>query len=83
MMKYLILFLCLPFSMFTQKSSELDALSKRNDKKSFPMLKELLSIPNDAFYPGDIEKNVVHGSDAPETASFEISYFLNRFEIIR
>ena len=31
----------------------------------------------------DIEKNVVHGSDAPETASVEISYFFNRFEIIR
>ena len=31
----------------------------------------------------DIEKNVVHGSDAPETANFEISYFFNRFEIIR
>ncbi len=30
----------------------------------------------------DIEKNVVHGSDAPETASVEISYFFNRFEII-
>ena len=31
----------------------------------------------------DIEKNVVHGSDAPQTANFEISYFFNRFEIIR
>ena len=31
----------------------------------------------------DIEKNVVHGSDAPETASFEIAYFFNRLEIIR
>jgi nucleoside-diphosphate kinase len=31
----------------------------------------------------DIEQNVVHGSDAPETASFEIAYFFNRFEIIR
>jgi nucleoside-diphosphate kinase len=31
----------------------------------------------------DIEKNMVHGSDAPQTASFEISYFFNRFEIIR
>jgi len=30
----------------------------------------------------DIEKNVVHGSDAPETAAFEISYFFNSFEII-
>jgi nucleoside-diphosphate kinase len=30
----------------------------------------------------DIEKNVVHGSDAPETAAFEIGYFFNGFEII-
>jgi nucleoside-diphosphate kinase len=30
----------------------------------------------------DIEKNVVHGSDAPETAAFEISYFFNNFEIV-
>jgi len=29
----------------------------------------------------DIEKNVVHGSDAPETAAFEIGYFFNRLEI--
>ncbi|MCP4747162.1 MAG: nucleoside-diphosphate kinase [Desulfobacteraceae bacterium] len=28
----------------------------------------------------DIEKNVVHGSDAPETAAFETSYFFNAFE---
>ena len=30
----------------------------------------------------DIEKNVVHGSDASETAAFEIGYFFNRFEIV-
>ena len=30
----------------------------------------------------DIEKNVVHGSDSPETAVFEIGYFFNRFELI-
>ncbi len=29
----------------------------------------------------DIEKNIVHGSDAPETAAFEIGYFFNAFEI--
>ncbi|MBW2409883.1 MAG: nucleoside-diphosphate kinase [Deltaproteobacteria bacterium] len=29
----------------------------------------------------DIEKNVVHGSDSPDTAAFEISYFFNRLEI--
>jgi len=30
----------------------------------------------------DIEKNVVHGSDSPETAAFEISYFFNQFELV-
>lgn len=30
----------------------------------------------------DIEKNVVHGSDAPETAAFEINYFFNALEIM-
>ncbi len=29
----------------------------------------------------DIEKNVVHGSDAPETAEVEINYFFNNLEI--
>ena len=29
----------------------------------------------------DIEKNVVHGSDSPESAAFEIGYFFNQFEI--
>ena len=33
-------------------------------------------------YATDIEKNVVHGSDSPETAAFEISYFFNRFELV-
>ncbi len=31
----------------------------------------------------DIEKNVVHGSDSPESAAFEIGYFFNSFEINR
>ena len=34
------------------------------------------------LFATDIEQNVVHGSDAPETAAFEISYFFNSFEII-
>ncbi len=29
----------------------------------------------------DIEKNVVHGSDAIDTAAFEIAYFFNNLEI--
>jgi len=30
----------------------------------------------------DIEKNIVHGSDSPETASFEIYYFFSELELI-
>ena len=29
----------------------------------------------------NVEKNVVHGSDAPETAAFEIKYFFNSLEM--
>lgn len=32
-------------------------------------------------YASDIEKNIVHGSDSPQTASFEIGYFFNALEI--
>lgn len=30
----------------------------------------------------DVEQNVVHGSDAPDTARFEISYFFSTLEIM-
>ena len=30
----------------------------------------------------NIERNAIHGSDAPETAAFEIAYFFNRLEIV-
>ena len=33
-------------------------------------------------FASDIEKNVVHGSDAPETAAFEMAYFFNNLEIV-
>ena len=32
-------------------------------------------------YATEIEKNIVHGSDSPESADFEINYFFNSFEI--
>lgn len=31
----------------------------------------------------DIEKNVVHGSDSPETAAFETGYFFSDLEVVR
>lgn len=35
-----------------------------------------------ADFAAEIEKNVVHGSDAPETAAFEIGYFFSGLEIV-
>ncbi len=35
-----------------------------------------------ADFATDIEKNIVHGSDSPESAAFEICYFFNSFEIV-
>ena len=34
------------------------------------------------LFGSNIERNAIHGSDAPETAAFEISYFFNRLEIV-
>ena len=34
-------------------------------------------------FAADIEKNVVHGSDATETARFEIGYFFPELEIVQ
>jgi len=34
-------------------------------------------------YAANIERNIVHGSDAPETAAFEIGYFFNALEILK
>jgi len=30
----------------------------------------------------NIERNAIHGSDAPDTAAYEIAYFFNRLEIL-
>ncbi|MBI5875107.1 MAG: nucleoside-diphosphate kinase [Deltaproteobacteria bacterium] len=34
-------------------------------------------------FADSIESNIVHGSDAPDTAAFEIGYFFNATEILR
>ena len=52
--------LLLSFAAEAQKLNQekLQELSAKYAKSSFPILKEILSIPNDAFYPEDIELNV-------------------------
>ena len=48
----------LPLKTHGQKFPVSDVALEAYTKASFPMLKELYSIPNDAFYLEDIEKNV-------------------------
>ncbi len=52
---------CFCFSGISQQISraQLEATAREYTVSSFPLLKELLSIPNDAYYPEDIEKNVL------------------------
>ena len=33
-------------------------------------------------FGSNIERNAIHGSDGPETAAFEISYFFNQLEVV-
>lgn len=35
-----------------------------------------------ADFAGSIEQNIVHGSDGPETARYEMAYFFNALEIV-
>ena len=34
------------------------------------------------LFATNIERNAIHGSDGPDTAAYEISYFFNRLEIV-
>lgn len=57
---FLSYFFLFSFFAFSQKFDQehLNSLSEKYAKDSFSSLKDLLSIPNDASYPTDIEKNV-------------------------
>ena len=57
---FFILLLFNNFSLLGQqlKHDQLDASAEKYAASSFSLLKDILSIPNDAFYPADIEKNV-------------------------
>ncbi len=54
-----ILFFSINISAQQINQKRLTELSKKHTIKSFPILKDLLSIPNDAFYPENIEKNIL------------------------
>jgi acetylornithine deacetylase/succinyl-diaminopimelate desuccinylase-like protein len=56
---FVIILLYTSFFSFAQRDVNLDKVSKTYADESLPLLMELLSIPNDAFYPDDMEQNVV------------------------
>lgn len=59
-----------------------NAISRYRDLMGATNYKEAAEGTIRKEFATDIEKNVVHGSDAPETAAFEIAYFFNSFEIV-
>ena len=59
-----------------------NAIKKNRDIMGATNYKEAAEGTIRRDFASDIEKNIVHGSDAPDTAAFEMSYFFNRFEII-
>ncbi len=59
-----------------------NVISKYRDLMGATNFKDALEGTIRKDFATDIEKNVVHGSDAPETAAFEIGYFFNSFEIV-
>ena len=68
----LLLFFFCNTNGFAQKLNQdkLEATAQEFASSSLPMLRELLSIPNDAFYPEDIEKNVKWCESAFKTRGF-------------
>lgn len=59
-----------------------DAISRWRDMMGATNYKEAAEGTIRREFATDIEKNVVHGSDAPETAAFETSYFFNALEMV-
>jgi len=54
-----ILLLFVSFAMYAQKKADINTVAEKQAVVSFKEFYELLSIPNDAHYPEDIEKNVL------------------------
>jgi nucleoside-diphosphate kinase len=57
------------------------AISKTRELMGATDLKQAKEGTLRRQFASNIEKNVVHGSDAPETAVFEIKYFFSSLEI--
>ncbi|MCA6079076.1 M20/M25/M40 family metallo-hydrolase [Fulvivirga sedimenti] len=71
-MRITLLFLLIPVLSLSQPTSEmLRNMAADYTVRSFPELKEVLSLPNDALYPEQIEKNVLWAEAAFKKRGFE------------
>ena len=70
----LIVFMCLSYSIQAQQlsSKSIQHLAKIYTQNSFDILQEILSIPNDANHPDEIEKNVQWCESAFEQRGFSL-----------
>ncbi len=59
-----------------------NVISKNRELMGATNYKEAAPGTIRADFATEIEKNIVHGSDSPQSAAFEIGYFFNSFEII-
>ena len=59
-----------------------DAIKKNRDLMGATDPKKAAAGTIRADFAESIEANTVHGSDAPETAAFEVRYFFNSSELI-
>jgi len=59
-----------------------DAISKVRDIMGATNPRDAAPGTIRADFATDVEKNTVHGSDSPESAKFEISYFFSEIEIL-
>lgn len=67
-----IVFSCITAQQKTDLQGEkLDEVSLKYARKSFPIFKELLAIPNDAHNPKDIEKNILWCENAFRKRDFQ------------
>jgi len=58
-----------------------NAISKVRELMGATNPKDAASGTIRAEFASDVEHNIVHGSDSPESASFEIPYFFSAVEI--
>lgn len=66
----LVIACTLPSIVLAQEDRELDEIVASFTKASFTELQEVLSIPNDANFPSDIEKNILWAEEAFERRGF-------------